>query len=311
MLEAVVGRTRMSRKRTEERIALTITGYLPFFAALALMLVAVGMLLLGTLHQTLSPVRVVIWAVLFALGLFTLGGLYVLQPNEGAILTLFGSYRGTDRNSGLRWTNPFNRRARISLRAYNFATDKIKVNDQRGNPIEIAAAIVWRVENTAQAVFDIDNYENYVHVQAEAAVRHLASRYPYDEGMDEHDSVRNHVTLRAGAEQVTQSLMTELSERLEIAGIRIEDAKLTHLAYAPEIAGVMLRRQQAEAIIAARSKIVSGAVSMVEMALKGLSERHIIELDDERKASMVSNLLVVLCSENEVQPVVNAGTLYN
>ena len=301
----------MDRKRTEERTALTITGYLPVLIALVAMFAAAGVLLVGTLHQNLNLVPVVCCVVVFAVGLITLGGLYVLQPNEGAILTLFGSYRGTDRDSGLRWTNPLNRRARISLRAYNFATDKIKVNDQRGNPIEIAAAIVWRVENTAQAVFDIDNYENYVRVQAEAAVRHLASRFPYDEGMDEHDDVRTRVTLRAGTDQVTHSLMSELSDRLQIAGIRIEDAKLTHLAYAPEIAGVMLRRQQAEAIIAARSKIVSGAVSMVEMALKGLSERHIIELDDERKASMVSNLLVVLCSENEVQPVVNAGTLYN
>jgi regulator of protease activity HflC (stomatin/prohibitin superfamily) len=301
----------MTKVRTEERSALTVTGYLPLVAALAAMLLAVAMVLQDLLHQYILLSSLIAWAVLFALGLAALAGLYVLQPNEAAILTLFGSYRGTDRQAGLRWTNPFNRRARISLRAYNFATDKLKVNDQRGNPIEIAAAIVWRVENTAQAVFDIDNYENYVRVQAEAAVRHLASRYPYDEGMDEHEETQIRVTLRAGTDKVTESLMAELSDRLEIAGIRIEDAKLTHLAYAPEIAGVMLRRQQAEAIIAARSKIVSGAVSMVEMALKGLSERHIIELDDERKASMVSNLLVVLCSENEVQPVVNAGTLYN
>ncbi len=303
----------MPRPRTQERHAATVTGYAAVIIALIFLTLSVLWLFSQATHNAVTLTGLIGSGVLFALGIFLFTGLYVLQPNEAAILTLFGSYRGTDRASGLRWTNPFNRRARISLRAYNFATEKIKVNDQRGNPIEIAAAIVWRVENTAQAVFDIDNYENYVYVQAEAAVRHLASRYPYDEGSDGADGSTPHsqVTLRESTDQVTQSLMTELSDRLEIAGIRIEDAKLTHLAYAAEIAGVMLRRQQAEAIIAARSKIVNGAVSMVEMALKALSERRIIELDDERKASMVSNLLVVLCAENEVQPVVNAGTLYN
>ncbi len=249
--------------------------------------------------------------VLIPIGIFIEFGLYMLQPNEGAILTLFGAYRGTDRTDGLRWANPLLRKMKISLRAHNFTSDKIKVNDQRGNPIEIAAAIVWRVRDSAQAMFDVEDYETYVRIQSEAAIRHLASSYPYDEGEAASPGETPIKTLRSSTQQVTQSLMEELSDRLDIAGIHIEDAKLTHLAYAPEIAGVMLRRQQAEAIIAARSKIVTGAVSMVEMALNSLSERNIIALDDERKAAMVSNLLVVLCAESEVQPVVNAGTLYS
>ena len=246
-------------------------------------------------------------APLFILGAFVLSGLYMLQPNEAAILLLFGAYKGTDRTEGLRWTNPFFRKQKISLRAHNLASERLKVNDKRGNPIEIAAAIVWRVHDTAQASFDVENYEQYVRIQAEAAVRHLASSYAYDEGDDLHEG---EITLRAGQDRVAQSLIRELTDRFDQAGIAVEDAKLTHLAYAPEIAQVMLRRQQAEAIIAARSKIVHGAVSMVEMALKGLSERGIVQLDDERRAAMVSNLLVVLCSEGEAQPVINTGTLY-
>jgi regulator of protease activity HflC (stomatin/prohibitin superfamily) len=234
-------------------------------------------------------------------------GLYMLQPNEAAILLLFGEYKGTDRSEGLRWANPFFKKQKISLRAHNLASDRLKVNDKRGNPIEIAAAIVWRVRDTAQASFDVEDYVEYVRIQAEAAVRHLASSYAYDEGEDLHTG---EITLRAGQDLVAQSLVRELTDRFDQAGIVVEDAKLTHLAYAPEIAQVMLRRQQAEAIIAARSKIVHGAVSMVEMALKGLSERDIVHLDDERRAAMVSNLLVVLCSEGEAQPVINTGTLY-
>jgi regulator of protease activity HflC (stomatin/prohibitin superfamily) len=244
---------------------------------------------------------------LVILGAFVLSGLYMLQPNEAAILLLFGKYVGTDRADGLRWANPFYRKRKISLRARNLASEKLKVNDKRGNPIEIAAAIVWRVRDTAQAVFDVENYDEYVRIQAEAAVRHLASSYAYDEGEDLHTG---EITLRAGQDRVTESLVRELTDRFDQAGIVVEDAKLTHLAYAAEIAQVMLRRQQAEAIIAARSKIVLGAVSMVEMALKGLSERDIVHLDDERRAAMVSNLLVVLCAESEVQPVINSGTLY-
>jgi regulator of protease activity HflC (stomatin/prohibitin superfamily) len=246
-------------------------------------------------------------APLVILGAFVLSGLYMLQPNEAAILLLFGAYKGTDRTEGLRWANPFYKKQKISLRAHNLASDRLKVNDKRGNPIEIAAAIVWRVQDTAQASFDVEDYEEYVRIQAEAAVRHLASNYAYDEGEDLHEG---EITLRAGQDRVAKSLIRELTDRFEQAGIVVEDAKLTHLAYAPEIAQVMLRRQQAEAIIAARSKIVHGAVSMVEMALKGLSERDIVHLDDERRAAMVSNLLVVLCSEGEAQPVINTGTLY-
>jgi regulator of protease activity HflC (stomatin/prohibitin superfamily) len=231
----------------------------------------------------------------------------MLQPNEAAILLLFGEYVGTDRSEGLRWANPFYKKQKISLRSHNLMSERLKVNDKRGNPIEIAAAIVWRVRNTAQAVFDVEDYDEYVRVQAEAAVRHLASSYNYDEGEDEHST---EPTLRASQDRVTEALIRELADRLDQAGISVEDAKLTHLAYAPEIAQVMLRRQQAEAIIAARSKIVHGAVSMVEMALKGLSERDIVHLDDERRAAMVSNLLVVLCSESDAQPVINTGTLY-
>src|SRR5262249_9606986 len=224
-----------------------------------------------------------------------------------ALLLLFGAYRGTDRGAGLRWANPFYRKEKISLRARNLASERLKVNDKRGNPVEIAAAIVWRVDDTAQARFAVEDYETYVRVQAEAALGHLASAYAYDEG---EDLAAGETTLRAGQDKVAASLKEELHARFEQAGIEVTDAKLTHLAYAPEIAQVMLRRQQAEAVISARSKMLLCAFSMVEMAVKGLSERAIVQLDDERKAAMVSNLLVVLCAENEAQPVINAGTLY-
>lgn len=241
-------------------------------------------------------------------GVLCLTGLFMLQPNESAILTLFGKYIGTDRNEGLRWAFPFYVKRRLSLRARNFNVPTLKVNDKRGNPVEISAAVVWRVRDTAQAVFEVDDFERYVAIQAEAALRHLASQYAYDEGEDLH---QGETTLRAGMDVVADALKHELQARFEAAGVEVLDAKLTHLAYAPEIAQVMLRRQQAEAIISARAKIVHGAVSMVETALRGLSERGIVELDDERKAAMVSNLLVVLCSDKETQPIVNTGTLYN
>jgi regulator of protease activity HflC (stomatin/prohibitin superfamily) len=246
---------------------------------------------------------------LIVLGILILAGIYMLQPNQAALLLLFGDYRGTDRSSGLRWANPLYRKSKISLRAHNLNSEKLKVNDKRGSPIEIACAIVWRVQDTAQASFDVENYQEYVRVQSDAAIRHVASRYAYDDGDDHGDSPE--ITLRSGMDEVTAALARELQERLEQAGILVLDAKLTHLAYAPEIAGVMLRRQQAEAVIAARQKIVQGAVTMVEMALKGLSEHNIVELDNERKAAMVSNLLVVLCADSEAQPVINTGTLYN
>jgi regulator of protease activity HflC (stomatin/prohibitin superfamily) len=241
-------------------------------------------------------------------GLLCLTGLFMLQPNESAILTLFGKYIGTDRSEGLRWAFPLYVKRRLSLRARNFNAPTLKVNDKRGNPVEISAAVVWRVRDTAQAVFEVDDFERYVSIQAEAALRHLASQYAYDEG---EDLPQGETTLRAGMDVVADALKTELQARFEAAGVEVLDAKLTHLAYAAEIAQVMLRRQQAEAIISARSKIVHGAVSMVEAALKGLSERGIVELDDERKAAMVSNLLVVLCSDKETQPIINTGTLYN
>ena len=252
---------------------------------------------------------------LFAVGMvgatWCLAGLYMLQPNQAALLLLFGSYRGTDRSEGLRWANPFYLKKKVSVRARNFNSEKLKVNDLRGNPIEIAAAIVWNVEDTAQASFDVDNYEAYVLTQAESAVRHLALSYAYDNLDEPLEGSKREITLRSGTDEVAAALRDELQARFAQAGIVVIDAKLTHLAYAPEIAGTMLRRQQAEAIIAARSKIVHGAVGMVELALNGLAERGLLQLDDERKAAMVSNLLVVLCSDHDATPVVNTGTLYN
>jgi regulator of protease activity HflC (stomatin/prohibitin superfamily) len=292
----------MPRRREIERK--TASGYLWLVVGLAPLLASV---FLFTNLPALGLRGLILAIALVLFGAFVLAGLYMLQPNEAAILLLFGEYKGTDRVEGLRWANPFFKKQKISLRAHNLASEKLKVNDKRGNPIEIAAAIVWRVRDTAQASFDVEDYEGYVRIQAEAAVRHLASSYAYDEGEDLNTG---ETTLRSGQEKVGATLARELQERFDQAGIVVEDAKLTHLAYAPEIAQVMLRRQQAEAIIAARSKIVQGAVSMVEMALTGLSERDIVHLDDERRAAMVSNLLVVLCAESETQPVINTGTLY-
>jgi regulator of protease activity HflC (stomatin/prohibitin superfamily) len=274
----------------------------------------IGMLLVLVVLLVLMPVMVIVLrAPLFiaadALAIaFIAGGFFMLQPNEAAVITLFGAYLGTERAPGLRWTLPWNGRRRVSVRARNHAIETLKVNDKRGNPVEIGAVVVWRVEDTAKAVFDVDDFEQFVRVQSESALRHVATGYNYDEG-EEHAT--GEVTLRAGADVVADALRQELQLRVELAGVRIEEAKLTHLAYAPEIAGAMLRRQQAEAVIAARAKIVVGAVSMVEMALRQLSEKNVVELDDERRAAMVSNLMVVLCSDRDAQPVVNTGTLYN
>ena len=246
--------------------------------------------------------------VVLIVAILVLAGLYTLQPNEAAILQLFGAYRGTSRQPGLRATNPFYTRRKLSLRARNLNGDRLKVNDKRGNPIEIAAVVVWHVDDTAKAAFDVDDYENFVKVQSEAAVRHLASSFAYDAEIAADDT--REPTLLESADIVAHALEQELQARLEQAGVVVEEARLMHLAYAPEIAQVMLRRQQAEAIIAARQKIVHGAVSMVEMALHELSAKQVVNLDDERKAAMVSNLMTVLCAESEVQPVINTGTLY-
>jgi len=232
-------------------------------------------------------------------------GLFILQPNESALLLFFGSYQGTVRKTGFRWTNPFCRRIKISLRARNLVSEILKVNDRLGNPVEIAGIVVWRIADTAQATFDVENYEQYVRIQIEAAIRHLANQFAYDNDED------GRLTLLSGGDQLFQVLHIELQERLARAGVNVEEARLTHLAYAPEIAQAMLRRQQADAVIGARQKIVQGAVSMVEMALAQLQERGIIDFDPERKAAMVSNLLVVLCGESETQPVINTGTLYH
>ena len=234
-------------------------------------------------------------------GVICLVGHFTLQPNEGCVLSFFGPYVGTVRDSGFYWVNPFMTKRKISLRSRNFEGAKLKVNDKGGNPIDIAAVVVWRVENSAQACFDVEDYDNYVRIQSETALRHLANSYAYDHG-EEHE-----ITLRSGMDEVSAALRAELQDRLKLAGVTVDEARLTHLAYASEIAGVMLRRQQAEAIIAARQKIVHGAVSMVEMALKDLEQKQIVSFDATQKASLVTNLLVVLCSESEAQPVVNAG----
>jgi regulator of protease activity HflC (stomatin/prohibitin superfamily) len=269
-------------------------------------------ILVGSRMQGYPIVWELIVAVLaIAAWSVSLNGFFTLQPNEARVLVLFGEYRGTVRRSGFHWGNPFytnggkgRPRNKVSLRTRNFNSERLKVNDKRGNPVEIAAVIVWRVQDTAQAMFDVEDYEHYVRVQSESAIRHLASCYAYDHG------VENEVTLRSGVDEVSAALRTELQDRLTQAGVAIEEARLTHLAYAPEIAQAMLRRQQAEAIIAARQQIVQGAVGMVEMALREFSEKQVLLLDDERKATMVSNLMVVLCGESEVHPVVNTGTLY-
>ncbi|WP_284620266.1 SPFH domain-containing protein [Aquabacterium humicola] len=298
----------MARQAAQESGARSQNGFLNI--ALGLLAVAAGIWLVAARP---APSSVGIAVLLFLAAAWCWAGLYMLQPNQAALLMFFGSYRGTDRSEGLRWANPFYSKTKLSVRARNFNSEKLKVNDLRGNPIEIAAAIVWRIDDTARAVFDVEDYEGYVLTQAEAAVRHLASRYAYDNlQVDEHgEALAAEITLRSATDEVSAALRNELGERFAQAGIVVVDAKLTHLAYAPEIAGTMLRRQQAEAVVAARTKIVQGAVEMVEHALKGLESRGLVSLDDERKAAMVSNLLVVLCSDHDATPVVNTGTLYN
>jgi regulator of protease activity HflC (stomatin/prohibitin superfamily) len=308
-------RIRDIRNAHEERAITTWNGFLVLFIGLSLLAVGVWQLLQvmasgRTSSVTALVTTIVVFVLLFVSGLLFLSGLYTLQPNEAALLQLFGSYRGTTRVPGLRGTNPFYTRRKVSLRARNLNGERLKVNDKRGNPIEIAAVVVWRVDDTAKASFDVDSYENYVKLQSEAAVRHLASSFAYDHG-DVDPAAPLEPTLLGGSELISRALVMELQQRLAKAGIAVDEARLMHLAYAPEIAQVMLRRQQAEAIIAARQKIVHGAVSMVEMALRELSEKKVVDLDDERKAAMVSNLMTVLCAESEVQPVINTGTLYH
>lgn len=242
--------------------------------------------------------------LLIAMAALISGGFYSIQPNEAFVLTLFGAYVGTDRTTGLRWVLPWYGRKKISLRVRNVTSEMLKVNDKRGNPIEIAANIVWRVADSAQALFDVDDYAAFVNIQIETGLREVASHYAYDHAEE------GEPTLRADAEEVGARLQADLQARIAVAGVAIDEAHLMHLAYAPEIAGSMLKRQQAEAVLAARRTIVAGAVGMVENALNQLSERGVVSLDDERKAAMVSNLLVVLCADREAQPVVNTGTLY-
>lgn len=329
---------------SDELVVHVQNGWIMLPVLLGLLLADIGLLIFvfedgaQATGQSRAPLAIVS-ILLLPVCIILLKGFFTLQPNEARVLVLFGDYKGTVRKSGFHWGNPFYTngpeqvgthaegtgalsklagtksgttamprqtlgRNKISLRARTLNGDKLKVNDKRGNPIEIAAVVVWRVEDTAQATFDVDNYENYVPTQSESALRHLASLYSYDYGEE------NEITLRSNVTEVSQALRAQLQERLVKAGVVVDEARLTHLAYAPEIAQAMLRRQQAEAVIAARQKIVQGAVSMVDMALKELAEKQVLVLDDERKAAMVSNLMVVLCGETEVHPVLNTGTLY-
>ena len=293
----------VSLNASKERGARTYSGYLMFAVAILLLGVFIWSIF-NAIEMQGGVGRIgasVGWFVAFTIAS---SGFYMLQPNQAASITMFGSYQGTDRKEGLRWVWPWMTSTKISVRANNLISEKIKVNDLRGNPIEIAAQVVWRVTDTAQALFDVDDYKAFVLAQIEAAVRTIGSRYPYD------DIEHKEVTLRGNHDEVGAELRTVLMERLAVAGITVDECGFTHLAYAQEIAGAMLRRQQAEAVIAARKKLVEGAVTMVEMALHQLSEKDVVHLDDERKAAMVSNLMVVLCGERDTQPVVNTGTLY-
>lgn len=290
--------------KSVERPARAMSGIAMLLVGLAIILfgpVIIGMNL-GDKPAILGGVAVSVAGLLF------LTGLYSLQPNEAMAIMLFGAYRGTDRTNGLRWVLPWYTRKKVSARVRNLTSDKLKVNDKRGNPIEIAANVVWRVEDSAQALFDVDDYEAFVNIQVDTALRDIASQYAYDHGEEDAEP---EMTLRADAEDVARRLRDELVGRVQVAGVAIDEARLAHLAYAPEIAGAMLRRQQAEAVLAARRLIVRGAVGMVENALTDLGERGVVELDEDRKAAMVSNLLVVLCADRDAQPVVNAGTLYS
>ena len=297
------------RPARREHETLVASGWLMLPIALAMLAAGLAATIYGASNGAPSLAAVGI-VLLVSFGV-SLAGFFTLQPNEARVLVLFGDYKGTVRKEGFHFGNPFysnggdwEGRMKISLRSRNLNGERLKVNDKKGNPIEIAAVVVWRVQDTAQAMFDVDDYEEYVHIQSESAVRHLGSQYAYDHG-EEHE-----ITLRSGVDEVSEALQAELQFRLAPAGVVVEEARLTHLAYAPEVAQAMLRRQQAEAVLAARQKIVQGAVSMVEMALTDLARRGVVELDPERKAAMVSNLMVVLCGDSEAKPVINTGTLY-
>jgi hypothetical protein len=295
----------------KEREGTALPGYALLFGLIAVSLLELAIVVVAVLNldQVISAgpivlVAVFVYIVLVLVTAIGYAGLTVVNPNEARALVLFGRYKGSLKKQGFWYVNPFTMRRRISVRVRNFECPKLKVNDHDGNPIEIASVVVWRVTDTAEALFEVDDFENFVHVQAESALRNLATSHPYDAHQD------GQLSLRANTNEVAEQLKAEIQARLEKAGVEVIEARISHLAYAPEIANAMLRRQQASAVIAARSKIVEGAVGMVQMALEQLSEKHIVTLDEERKAAMVSNLLVVLCSEHETQPIVNAGTLY-
>ena len=295
-----------------EKIIKPISGFFVLILSIAGIGVSIYLMSRSIHNEVAEGPGIWIAAALLLLFIFLLGGLTIINPNQARVCTFFGKYAGTIKNNGLLFVNPFFRRQKISLRANNFESAKLKVNDKMGNPVEIAAVIVWQVDNGYKALFEVTDYSQYVKMQSESAIRHLATTCPYDEMEDSSagSGGKVEVTLRNGGEKVIEMLERELSERLSAAGIIIKEARITHLAYAPEIAGDMLRRQQATAIVAARFKIVEGAVGMVELALEMLSKKDIVNLDEEKKAAMVSNLMVVLCGEKSAQPVLNTGTLY-
>ncbi|MGH9722021.1 MAG: SPFH domain-containing protein [Bryobacteraceae bacterium] len=286
----------------QERVIRGISGWLMLF--LLLIGIVVCVLMMVNAARAKEGWGVALWVTLLTLDCIALGGLTVINPNEAKVVVLFGNYKGSLKESGYWWVNPLTTRRKVSLRIRNFESSKLKVNDHDGNPIEIATVVVWRVVDTVEAVFNVDDYEHFVHVQSEAAVRSLATSYPYDAHQD------GQLSLRTSHGEINDRIKQEIHERLAKAGIEVIEARISHLAYAPEIANAMLRRQQASAVVAARQRIVEGAVGMVEMALEALNAKHVVELDEERKAAMVSNLLVVLCSDHYAQPVVNTGTLY-
>lgn len=294
---------------SSERKGSAFNGYFMLGLLAGFIALIVVTLVGGPPHSNASGLAIAVFLgplAVSAVGIiFIASGFFMIQPNQAVVLTLFGEYRGSVRKDGLHWTWPWISKQKVSVRAHNIHSEKVKINDLRGNPIEVACNVVWRVADTAQAVFDVDDFKQFVNIQIEAGLRTVGARHPYDDMSDEDKT-----TLRGSADVIAQELRDELNERLAVSGVKVDEAGLTHLAYAPEIAGAMLRRQQADAVIAARKKVVIGAVGMVEDALEKLSADGIVELDDERRATMVSNLMVVLCGDREAQPVVNAGTLY-